>query len=307
MEKNKTGNGKRTSFILYHSQREVLKYLSVEEKASLLQAIFDFEVTGECEEPLGSAAVAFAMIREQLRRDGAAYEAMCEANSRRAKLRWAAQKGETFESEENPPEKSDAKAETAPKRSKESKKEKKPADAGACGRMPTDTDTYTDTDTDTESDTDTDTYTDTEECADSGASPSGALSRRGREVPRSAQEDIAAKGEQLFWTFWNAYPRKVHLDRARQAWRALVGSSVERASAVMRALAQAMREDFRFLDGHIPYPSNWLRNETPWRSDWAPPPNALGEGRSPPNGGGSFDTDEFFARALARSYAAGQR
>ncbi len=283
MQKKKTAGGKRTSFILYHSQREVLKYLTVEEKASLLQAIFDYEVTGEYEEPAGGAAVAFALIREQLARDGQLYEAKCEENRRSAQKRWEKRKTEQAEAST------------------------KKADAIACERILNDT--YTKADTDTEAVTDTDTYTDTEVSAASGASFSGALSRDTRQPPvPAAQEDIDARAERLFGAFWNAYPRRMHLERARQAWDALIGADTERASAVMRALARAVREDYRFLDGHIPYPSNWLRNESPWESDWAPPPNALAEGRSPPGGLGgtpSFDTDEFFARALEKSYGRG--
>ena len=77
------------------------------------------------------------------------------------------------------------------------------------------------------------------------------------------------------------------------------------AERVMQALRSAVECDYRFTEAggaFIPFPSSWLQNDEPWRSDYAPQLRACNEkSKEPPSS--SFETDEFFAAALRRSYA----
>ena len=160
-------------------------------------------------------------------------------------------------------------------------------------------DTENDTDNDTDTEHDTDTEYDTDSDTDRIPAGRGAV---GTGVPGESD------GKALFEAFWGRYPRKAKRVEAKRAWNRLVAPHRGRAEAVAVALERALAEDFRFLEGggrYIPCPARWLLEEEPWREDWSPqavhpnPPLTTSTGEE----GGSFDTDEFFERALARSYA----
>jgi hypothetical protein len=84
MYQNKKG------FMLYKDNYEVIKTLSVEQKATLLDSIFRYNLGEEpvFMEPV--ALVVFQFLRQQFDRDNAKYTTVCERNSRNAKIRWDA-------------------------------------------------------------------------------------------------------------------------------------------------------------------------------------------------------------------------
>jgi hypothetical protein len=266
----------KRSFVLYYGQRDMLEALTLRERGQLLTAIYDYAVTGVQPPLRGAVLVAFQAIRAQLDCDRERYDAVCEENRRRASLRWQKEKTPAKGSPtEAPP--IQASADGEPSFSAADKP--MPAHADACHRMPYDTDTDTDTETETETDTDT-------------PLPS----------PR-AEEEARGEGDESapsFDDFWQAYPKKINRRRAREAWsRALLRSpGIERG--ILSALSRAKRSDRRFQSSaYTPHPANWLADE-PWRD---PPPMAPpGQEQKEICRTGSFDTDEFFARALARTY-----
>ena len=76
----------KKSFLLYCDYREHIKLLSVEEKAALLDAIFDY-ASGEKVEVEGAVGMAFSFIQAQIDRDTAKWE------EKREKLRANGAKG----------------------------------------------------------------------------------------------------------------------------------------------------------------------------------------------------------------------
>ena len=76
----------------------------------------------------------------------------------------------------------------------------------------------------------------------------------------------------------------------------------------MKALSEAIARDFRFVEqngAYTPFPAAWLENEAPWRVDYQPQIRRAEESKKEAVGPGSFDTDDFFAAALRRSYEGG--
>lgn len=68
----------KNSFVLYTDYKQHIDLLSTEEKAQLLDAIFDY-AEGKKVELEGAAMMAFSFIKAQLDRDGEKYEKTCEA------------------------------------------------------------------------------------------------------------------------------------------------------------------------------------------------------------------------------------
>ena len=79
--------GQKNSFVLYTSYKEHIELLSTEDKARLLDAIFDYADGKTDIEIDGMAKMAFSFIRQQMDKDNAKYEETCE------KRRLAGQKG----------------------------------------------------------------------------------------------------------------------------------------------------------------------------------------------------------------------
>lgn len=67
----------KKSFVLYCNYRDHIKLLSIEDKAKLLDAIFDY-ANGEEVELEGAVGMAFSFITAQMDRDTAKYEEKCE-------------------------------------------------------------------------------------------------------------------------------------------------------------------------------------------------------------------------------------
>ena len=71
----------KESFIMYLSFDEAAKLLNDEDRGKLWSAVFEYAKTGQ-ELPLPlPAKVAFATIREHLKRDGRKYENICARNA----------------------------------------------------------------------------------------------------------------------------------------------------------------------------------------------------------------------------------
>lgn len=67
----------RNSFVLYTEYKEPISLLSVEEKAQLLEAIFEYADGNEVELK-GAAMMAFSFIKAQMDRDTEKYEEICK-------------------------------------------------------------------------------------------------------------------------------------------------------------------------------------------------------------------------------------
>lgn len=79
---------KKDSFILYTYQAETLSDLSLEQKGSLLTALFEY-ASGEQPEITDQAVkVAFSFIRIQIERDNKKYTDICEKRRNAARNRW---------------------------------------------------------------------------------------------------------------------------------------------------------------------------------------------------------------------------
>lgn len=85
-----------------------------------------------------------------------------------------------------------------------------------------------------------------------------------------------------FGAFWNAYPRKKSIEKAKAAWRLALDDGADPDLIVAAAVAYAyerVSEDARFT----PYPATWLDtgryHDEP---DPTPPPPAAGSGGHQP-------------------------
>ena len=108
--------------------------------------------------------------------------------------------------------------------------------------------------------------------------------------------------KERFAQFWEAYPRKSNKERTRQIWKKL-NPSEELLDKMLSALESHKQSDQWTRDGgaFIPHPSTWLNGKR-WEDDMTPrattsAPKVKGQPTS-----SSFDTDDFFAIALSRSY-----
>lgn len=289
MGKKKENQGEKTSFVLYGSYADVIKLLTREEKGILLEAIFAHEAGEELPEMPRGVAIAFEPIRFHLELDRKRYEEVCRENSRKARLRW-----ERADSKRKPHR------EGADKDQDEGSEQRD--DATACHGMPRDAggchNEY-----ENENGNENENVNDDANGNERSRAAKGEAGSPPSRVARQ-QSPSPARKRDYFAEFWDRYPHKVYRDKARREWKLCVGEDEERAKAVLAALSRAVREDHRFLSGHIPYPSNWLRNDEPWRAAYAPPPDPVraASARAEEEKSSSFDTDEFFQRALDRAY-----
>ncbi len=289
-----TNMSKRTSFVLYHSQREMMKYLNEAELASLLLAIYDFSIKGEYTEPVGNARIAFEAIRAQMEIDSAKYKETCERNRQNIEKRW--------EKEEKPP------SEKAKKKGVESKSKpkKEESDTTVYFRIPYDADADADTDTDTDTDADADAGAGADADAEAEAEAeaeadapveksgmaekSGADAEKGRgtvdnspadaEKARVVVDNSPADAENAraerhaayvarvirtgFEDFWERYPKKMRKDQARRVFHRYMDGHPERLLPLETALEHAIDRDYRFGEARfVPLPENWLAEE-PW-------------------------------------------
>ena len=79
---------KKESFVLYNSFYEPIRSLSKEDKASLLDAIFQYQINGNIPTLSISANMAFMFIKSQFERDNEKYKKRCEKNAANARMRW---------------------------------------------------------------------------------------------------------------------------------------------------------------------------------------------------------------------------
>lgn len=109
----------------------------------------------------------------------------------------------------------------------------------------------------------------------------------GGETPKSDDHD-------LFERFWNAYPRKVDKKGSARAFLRIKNVG-EVFPAMMDALEKQKRSDQWTKDGgaFIPHPKTWINGER-WNDE-------LPKGKR--SDGDTYDIDDFFDRALAKSYS----
>lgn len=97
-----------------------------------------------------------------------------------------------------------------------------------------------------------------------------------------------------FDEFWTCYPKKVGKEAARKAWAKLSPDDAL-CDTILSAVEAQKRSPQWCRDGgqFIPNPSTWL-NEKRWEDQ-------LTISAEPAHANGSFDTDDFFEAALAKS------
>lgn len=84
---------KKNSFVLYASQAEAIKDLSLTQKGQLLDALFEYADNGEFPDIQdGFVKIAFRFISQQISIDTQRYEEACEKKREAIKRRWAQQK-----------------------------------------------------------------------------------------------------------------------------------------------------------------------------------------------------------------------
>ncbi len=308
MGKDKGKQGEKNSFVLYGSYAEILKHLTREEKGILLEAIFAHEAGDELPDMPRGVAIAFEPIRFHLELDRERYEEISRENSRKARLRW--ERADSKRKPRREPPCGDPEEEIGAQASLPAEGTGMPeTDTAAFSALPSDAERCLN-DNDNENDDgnvdengDDDANENERPCRADGAIGS-ASSRDTRQKPAPAAALPREKVCDRFEEFWERYPHKVYRDRARTAWLCFIGEDGQRAEAALTALSRAVREDHRFLSGHIPYPSNWLRNDRPWEAGYAPPPDPVKRRayRAEEEQSSSFDTEEFFQRALERTY-----
>ena len=79
MENINVKKGTRKSFVLYTSYADQIKLLNETEKAMLLDAIFEYQITGELSFELSPmVAMAFSFMKRNFDADFKKYEKKCE-------------------------------------------------------------------------------------------------------------------------------------------------------------------------------------------------------------------------------------
>ena len=78
----------RESFLLYQSYYEPIKSLSLEAKGALLEAIYEYQVSGVEPPNTSPAYMAFLFFKNQFRLDDIKYNETCEANKKNIGKRW---------------------------------------------------------------------------------------------------------------------------------------------------------------------------------------------------------------------------
>jgi hypothetical protein len=103
-----------------------------------------------------------------------------------------------------------------------------------------------------------------------------------------------------FAEFWKHYPKKRDWPKAYRAWCKLAPSEDDRAAILADIERRRESDEWRKAGGaYIPYPATYL-NGRRWEDGEGIDAGAPASGRLPTMG--SFDTDDFFAEALRRSY-----
>jgi len=80
----------KNSFVLSYDFRDIFKNLSSDDKAKLIDSIFDYEVTGKYEKLNGLLHVIFIQIKHYLDRNKKNYQDKCLKNKENANMRWHA-------------------------------------------------------------------------------------------------------------------------------------------------------------------------------------------------------------------------
>ena len=125
-------------FVIYKDWEQLFSALNDKQAGQLMKALFAFAKSGETPQFAGALQMAFLMMSQQIERDGAKWERICERRAEAGKRGGRPKKPEDTEQEE--------KQEV----SEESKKSKRFLKKAKKADTETDTGTDTDTDTDTE-------------------------------------------------------------------------------------------------------------------------------------------------------------
>lgn len=110
------------------------------------------------------------------------------------------------------------------------------------------------------------------------------------DTPEAPKIDVS----ELFERFWFEYPRKTDKKKSERAF-ARIGNIREIFPEIMQALERQKRSDQWTKDGgaFIPHPKTWINGER-WNDE-------LPKGKR--SDGDTYDIDDFFDRALAKSYS----
>lgn len=281
-------------FIFFYDYRKHLAILTDEERGKLLMALLEYGENGTMPNLEGAALMAFSFITLQMDKDAEKYAETCRKRREAGKkggrpkaeeTEEEPEKASAFETEETEPnanEKNQSKAKKPKGYSKKQTKAKKP-------------------NTNTKTKTNTNTKTNTKnnliilpppltppECEDA---PKGA---EAAEVDAIPYEDIV----NLYHEKCPSYPKLKKLNDTRRELIAKCWAEYEHNIDAFRELFEKA-EASKFLKG---YGEKGWKADFNWLMDHEHMLLVL-EGKYDNKVEGSFDTDEFFEAALARSYA----
>ena len=255
----------KKSFVMYNDFADLFGLLSLEERGRLITAIFDYVRADAAPECLSAGtAMAFQCIKNTLDRDYAAYVAKCEKNAENAKKGGRPRKASAPEEGLVFSEKTERFFEK-PKKSDNDNDN----DSG------TDNDSDNDNDIDSDSGTDsgTDGGTDNDKNVSAVAVSAGELSEQSSAAP-PFKEDL---NNNLL--FLKGVPDAYISERRKRA-EAYAAKKGRDLSSVLSEWWEKENAATKRRYGAVPVRQKEL----------------------PPEGGSSFDVDEFFAAAVARSY-----
>ena len=257
----------KNSFILYHSFANQFALLPMEARGELISAIFQYERTG-CTDPLTPLVeMAFSFIKETLDRDRRTYEEKCEQNAKNGKKGGRPKKDISF--------------------SKTERFFEKPKKADSDSDIDSDIDIESGSENGNESEKESDSaHSDGMGWEDSVPfAPHAALPESDTALTVEEEERLIEKG----------LPTEYVAERRERA----NAYATEHGRGAYSVLLEWWRTD----RAHAPWNRGRLRKSAPRAS---PPP--ISEGPSDlgtpwaPSLGNSFDTDDFFQCALARSW-----
>lgn len=281
----------KRSFVLYYDYREHLQILTDEERGKLLMALMDYGMTGEPPKLKGAALMAFSFITSQMDRDAERYAEKCKKRSEAGKQGGRPRKAKATEDATGKPSKESEPKEKAKKANAFPQKQSKAKKA--------DNDNGTDNDTDNDNGTDTDT---TPLPPPEGENKTPSSPAEPVEADKTPYKVIVT----LYHDRCKSYPKLRGLSDQRKKAIAARWKEYEHSLDTFRELFEKA-EDSKFLKGESDSKRNW-KADFNWLMNSENMAKVL-EGKydnpkEPKVGefGSSFDADEFFQAALARSF-----
>ena len=277
------GEKKEKGVVLYYDYRTQLSLLSDEDRGRLLMALLDYGEKGTEPELDGAALMAFSFIRSQMDRNAAKYAEICRKRAEAGKKGGRPKEGESEGKSEAENQSEAKKANGFEKNQSEAKK----ANTNTNNKNKNKTNTNTNTNTNTIS-----SYEEINMSPDGDTSTAPLLTSSAD--ASAPYRDIV----DLYHTICTSYPVLRTISKKRKQMMDERWAEYEGNLDTFRELF-TIAEESPFLKG---------KNDRGWSADFnwlldgENMPKVLEGNYSAKKSGGSFDTDEFFEAAVARSW-----